>query len=152
MTATMTKDAIERFAKSIIISDGCWIFVGPTGTRGLTYGSFRNEHGKIEEAHRFSYRLLRGEIPSEFEIDHLCTNHPCVNPWHLEPVTWQENLQRAQYIYSCEHKTRANMRCIPCEDKRRHAHALRVLLIKMQSRERLDRQLIMDRATIPFRR
>ena len=142
----MTKDAIERFARSIIISNDCWIFIGPTGKCGFTYGSFRNETGKREAAHRFSYRLLRGEIPSDLEIDHLCSNPPCVNPWHLEPVTWLENLHRAQYIFRCEHKTRANMRCIPCENTRSDAHELRVLLIKIQARERLERQIITDKA------
>ena len=45
--------------------------------------------------HRYSYELFIGTI--ENEIDHLCKNRKCWNPWHLEDVTHQENMHRGKY-------------------------------------------------------
>lgn len=45
-------------------------------------------------AHRYSYELLRGLVPDGLELDHLCRNPPCVNPWYLEAVTHRENVLR----------------------------------------------------------
>lgn len=46
-------------------------------------------------AHRVAYELFIAEIPPGLHIDHLCRNRGCVNPWHLEPVTQEENNRRA---------------------------------------------------------
>lgn len=45
--------------------------------------------------YRRSYEAFVGPIPAGLHIDHLCVNRPCVNPEHLEPVTFQENIRRA---------------------------------------------------------
>ncbi|MGW1814203.1 HNH endonuclease [Streptomyces sp. NPDC002125] len=59
---------------------------------------FSNSAGRgkkrTERAHRWSYAYLRCEIPAGLEIDHLCRNRGCVNPWHLEPVTPLVNWER----------------------------------------------------------
>ena len=70
----------------------CWIW--PKYTDRLGYGQMRHD-SKVEYAHRVVYELLIGPIPEGLEIDHLCRNPSCVNPWHLEPVTHRENLLRA---------------------------------------------------------
>lgn len=72
----------------------CWPWVAP-GTKG--YGAFtvtRSGRCWSEGAHRTAYRLLIGEIPPGLDLDHLCRNHACVNPWHLEPVTRWVNWDR----------------------------------------------------------
>jgi len=45
-------------------------------------------------AHRVAWELIRGPIPSDMTIDHLCRNRGCVNPVHLEVVTATENIMR----------------------------------------------------------
>jgi hypothetical protein len=70
----------------------CWIWTGNKATRD--YGVFRMPDGHLGPAHHFSYELLVGPIPAGLELDHLCRNHPCVNPIHLEAVTHLENMRR----------------------------------------------------------
>jgi hypothetical protein len=60
----------------------------------LGYGHFR-AHGYMY-AHRYAYAITRGPIPDGLSLDHLCRNPPCVNPWHLEPVTHRENVLRGK--------------------------------------------------------
>lgn len=69
---------------------GCWNWTA-TKTRG--YGMLR-VHGGQMSAHRFSYLLHHGAIPDGADVDHLCRNHSCVNPAHLEAVTHRENVIR----------------------------------------------------------
>lgn len=45
-------------------------------------------------AHRLVWELLVGPIPQGKQIDHLCRNHACVNPEHLDIVTQRTNLLR----------------------------------------------------------
>jgi hypothetical protein len=52
--------------------------------------------GRVRQAHRFAWELLRGAIPDGLTLDHLCRNRRCVNPDHLEPVTAVENTMRGQ--------------------------------------------------------
>lgn len=45
-------------------------------------------------AHRVAYEIAKGPIPDGLCVDHLCRNHGCINPFHLEAVTWGENVLR----------------------------------------------------------
>ncbi|KKK81821.1 hypothetical protein LCGC14_2809600, partial [marine sediment metagenome] len=45
-------------------------------------------------SHRVAYETLIEPFPQGLQSDHLCRNHPCVNPWHIEPVTATENNRR----------------------------------------------------------
>lgn len=65
----------------------CWQWTGHVGADG--YGLYDGW-----PAHRFVYVFMRGPIDDDLVIDHLCRNHGCVNPDHLEPVTQQENIRR----------------------------------------------------------
>lgn len=69
----------------------CWLWLGirlPIG-----YGRMYKDNRRVR-AHRIAYELLIGPIPEGLELDHLCRNHSCVNPRHLEPVTHKENCLR----------------------------------------------------------
>jgi hypothetical protein len=54
--------------------------------------------GKLCQLHRVVYEHLRGPIPKGRDLDHLCRNHGCCNPDHLDPVTEQENLLRGETL------------------------------------------------------
>ena len=84
---------LERFIEKIHFDDktGCWIWKGATYRKG--YGQFYLK-GDYYSAHRVSYEYFHHPIPEGLQIDHLCRNHPCVNPDHLEVVTSRENQLR----------------------------------------------------------
>lgn len=68
--------------------DGCWLWTGARLSNG--YGRLGNEL-----AHRLVYEMLVEPIPDGLTIDHLCRVRLCVNPMHLEPVTYSVNTSRA---------------------------------------------------------
>ena len=71
--------------------ESCWLWRGSRRPNG--YGRFKF-HNTLYSAHRFSYELLVGRIPSGLVIDHLCRRTDCVNPSHMETVTMGENTRR----------------------------------------------------------
>lgn len=72
---------------------GCWNWTGHILPNG--YGKTHIE-GKVWLVHRLTYTKVIGGIPPQLQIDHLCRNRACCNPWHLEAVTLQENLRRGK--------------------------------------------------------
>lgn len=102
----------ERFYDKIAPEwdGGCWRWSG--GLRDDGYGRFwigSRANGHDVRAHRWAYELLRGPIPDEMTLDHLChgrdrnclggpacPHRACVNPWHLEPVTGAINVLRGR--------------------------------------------------------
>jgi hypothetical protein len=50
--------------------------------------------GRYWRAPRLAHEDFIGPIPEGLEIDHLCRNPQCVNPYHLEAVTGRENRRR----------------------------------------------------------
>lgn len=50
-------------------------------------------------AHRATYEIFVGDLPADsrrYVVDHLCRNPRCVNPFHLELTTNQENTLRGR--------------------------------------------------------
>lgn len=76
---------------------GCLRWTG--GKNGAGYGMFYYAGGKVL-AHRFAYELDVGPIPPLHQVDHVrdrgCRHRDCVKTSHLEPVSLEENLKRAQ--------------------------------------------------------
>lgn len=75
---------------------GCWIWTGAISNTGYGNVSIGNIAGKqkTRNVHRLIYELEVGPIKQGLTIDHLCRNRWCVNPVHLEPVTYRENSMR----------------------------------------------------------
>lgn len=71
----------------------CRVWEGYLGPKG--YGLY-TMNGVRDYAHRQSYRWFVGPIPDGLHIDHLCRNHGCVEPTHLEPVTPKVNAERGE--------------------------------------------------------
>ncbi len=73
----------------------CWNWLG--GDSGTGYGRITID-GKTQPSHRVFYKVFRGPIENGLQIDHLCRNKRCQNPYHLELVTCRENLHRRPIV------------------------------------------------------
>ena len=71
----------------------CWVWTACTRKDG--YGSILVDR-IARLAHRVGYELTHGTIEKGLTLDHLCRNRACVNPAHLEPVEFKENVLRGE--------------------------------------------------------
>ncbi len=78
----MRPDAKTRLMNSVsaVTESGCWIWLGSLNRHG--YGKFWF-NSRDDTAHRVSYKLFRGDIPSDRGVLHHCDVRCCVNPNHL---------------------------------------------------------------------
>lgn len=93
-----------RFVSKISFTSTCWLWTASvTGPKRGMYGQFAicvNGVVTISKAHRLAYGWAVGSIETGLVIDHLCRVHRCVNPAHLEPVTYRENCLRGASLQS----------------------------------------------------
>lgn len=82
-----------RWWNNVEVTPHCWNWKGYVNPKG--YGRVKTPYPekKTVVVHRYVYKLLVGEIPKGYELDHLCHNRSCVNPTHLRPVTSSQNSQ-----------------------------------------------------------
>lgn len=86
---------VQKFnAKIIKTESGCWILAG--NDKSSKYSAFPIGKGVFGikgsfYGHRISFLLSGRELIEGLTIDHLCRNPRCVNPQHLEQVTYREN-------------------------------------------------------------
>lgn len=80
----------QRVVRYIEKTPTCWLWRGEL-RKG--YGRVLFGGGRLS-AHRVVYEMEVGPIPEGLVIDHLCRNHACVNPEHMEPVTQRVNVLR----------------------------------------------------------
>jgi hypothetical protein len=88
--------SLVKFPNLDLISD-CWEWLGERNKGG--YGRFylgRDSQGHIRiGAHVYSYEYYIEPMPEGKQADHQCNNPWCVNPFHIEPATAQENIARS---------------------------------------------------------
>lgn len=88
---------IELFLNHVRREDVHWMWTGALGGKG-NYGIYtwvKDGQRITKVAHVWSYLYFVGPIPEDYEVDHSCRIHACVNPFRcLEAVTQEENNRR----------------------------------------------------------
>ena len=77
------------------INTGCWNYAMHIKSTG--YGDYWSIKDKKDiGAHVYFYKKYKGNLSKGLVLDHLCRNTKCVNPDHLEAVSFSENIRRGK--------------------------------------------------------
>lgn len=107
---------------------GCWLWLG---ARSRGYGKVRWD-GVTKSTHRIVYAFYKGAIPDGLTIDHLCRVRCCVNPDHMEAVTYEVNTLRSN------NPAAINARKFECD----YGHSLERAVMRKSWRGKLRRDCL----------
>lgn len=97
--SALTPGLVERFRAGHNAGPPkwCWHWQGYRNVLDYGYLYAPASEGKRKFlAHRLSWVFYcRYPLEAGLTVDHLCYVTSCVNPFHLEPVTYRENSERA---------------------------------------------------------
>lgn len=85
---------LDRLLAKVEVDEetGCWVWTGYVCDRGYGRTNMMIDGVRYRLVHRAVYRLIVGGIGPE--LDHLCRNHSCVFPGHLDDVDHRTNMLR----------------------------------------------------------
>lgn len=154
LTPFLTDFVWSRVSKKLIVRSGCWGYDGGVSTSGYHVFHLRTKTGRISTSvHRIVYGHLVGFIPTSLQLDHLCRERSCVNPFHCEPIPQKENILRG-LSPSAKHAAKTHCprcgggyidaygqrKCVPCSaagDQARWARARAKASLKRKLRPKL---------------
>lgn len=79
----------------------CWPLHTSRADGYAVYGS-RTFFGELY-VHRIVATAVWGPIPEGWEVDHMCVNPPCCNPFHLRVVPLRDNRPGGKRVNECKH-------------------------------------------------
>lgn len=94
--ACSREDTQARFWKKVRRGEGCWEWTGYRQSPVYGgHGLFRRGDGRVgmHGAHRASWEIHNGPVPTGLFVLHRCDNPPCVRPDHLFLGTQSDNVR-----------------------------------------------------------
>lgn len=102
-TIVFTEDLLKRFYEKTKLDEatGCLLW---TGTKNKTGYGYMSINGCQFRAHRISYLIHHGQIPSGMCVLHSCDTPSCVSKNHVSIGTHAENMgqrhERGRYVFN----------------------------------------------------